>query len=290
VGADSLEFQVWDSDTFPKPDQLLGTVTLSAEEMAAHPEGLQGVLELQGGCQKEQEPGTIEICVQAESGMGQMEMQASCGASAGGVMVASNTQPYPGTMVMAGPTSTYSAVSVPDQSRYSGSPVTYSSFPTTQTITPTTQTMTYGAPQTTYSTSTPQAASMSLVGQPSLTYSTSGQVSQAPQTGSMSMMSQPAMTYGAPSSLGMNQQGGQTGGGKVLQVIVHPPKTVSAQEFAQSNGTIVSTPLPVTSTGTGSALERGIIETGQAIFGTTESGFETGMKLKKTKKQSKSCC
>jgi len=188
---------------------------------------------------------------------------------------------------MTGPTSTYSAVSVPNQS---GSPVTYASFPTTQTITPTTQTMTYGAPQTTYSTWTPQAASMSLVSQPSLTYSASGQVSQAPQAGSMSMMSQPAMTYSDPSSVGMQQQGGQTGGGKVLQVIVHPPKTVSAQEFAQSNGTIVSTPLPVTSTVTGSPLERGIVETGAAILGTTETAFEnTGLKLKK-KKKSKGCC
>merc|ERR1719461_777365 len=104
----------------------------------------------------------------------------------------------------------------------------------------------------------------------------------------MSMM-QPAMTYSAPSSMGM-QQGGQTGGGKVLQVIVHPPKTVSAQEFAQSNGTIVSTPLPVTSTVTGSPLERGIVETGAAILGTTETAFENaGLKLKK-KKKSKGCC
>merc|ERR1712129_254059 len=34
--------------------------------------------------------------------------------------------------------------------------------------------------------------------------------------------------------------------GKVLKVTVHPPKDVTAQEFARGNGTIISTPLPVT--------------------------------------------
>merc|ERR1719203_243616 len=75
---DSLEFQVWDSDTFPKPDQLLGKVLLTSQDFAAHPEGLTGVLQLTGGLSGD-EHGTLEICIQAETGaiageMAQMEM------------------------------------------------------------------------------------------------------------------------------------------------------------------------------------------------------------------------
>jgi hypothetical protein len=267
---DSLEFQVWDSDTFPKPDQLLGKVTLTAEDIAAHPEGLAGVLALQGGLQNGHELGTLEIRVQPETGvvaqMGQMEMQASPDTNAG-IMVSSNTQPYPQTIVMAGPTSTYSAVRAPGKSCYSSSPVTYSSFGTPQTMTPRPQTVTYSAPQTTYS--TPHTPSMSL--RPSL----------RSQTGSI-CLSQPAMTYSSPSSLGMSQQqqGGQTAG-KVLQVIVHPPVTVTAQEFAESNGTIISTPLPVTTMVAESTSELGIVET-------TERAFENV--VKKKKKKSRTCC
>jgi len=59
----------------------------------------------------------------------------------------------------------------------------------------------------------------------------------APQPTSMPMMSQPSMTYSAP---------GAHAAAKVKQVIVHAPVTVTAEEFARTNGTIVSTPLPVT--------------------------------------------
>jgi len=59
---DSLEFEVWDSDTKPKPDQLLGKVMLSPEDLAAHPDGLTGVLQLSGGMS--QEMGTLEVCIQ----------------------------------------------------------------------------------------------------------------------------------------------------------------------------------------------------------------------------------
>merc|ERR1712008_174533 len=80
---DSLEFQVWDSDTFPKPDQLLGKVTLGAQDLAAHPEGLGGVLQLTGGLSVD-EHGTLEMSIQAETGafaaeMAPMEMQAAGG-------------------------------------------------------------------------------------------------------------------------------------------------------------------------------------------------------------------
>jgi len=85
------------------------------------------------------------------------------------------------------------------------------------------------------------------------------------------MMGQPLLTYSSPGA----QTGVQTG--KVLQVIVHPPKNVTAEEFAQCNGTIVSTPLPVTTAGTG-------------IVETVERTFKNVVKIKKTKKKSKSCC
>merc|ERR1711978_308613 len=158
----------------------------------------------------------------------------------GGTMVTTSTSQVmgaPQTMTMAAPTtSTFSAVNVPNQSCYSGSPVTYSS--------PTTQPFTYAAPQ-----------SPSMMSQPSMTYS-------AP--------SQPSMAYSAP--------GGQTGPGKVTQVIVHEPRTVTAEEFAQTNGTIVSTPLPVT-------LERKVLDTVERAV-----GIDPVKSVKSSKKKSRGCC
>merc|ERR1719461_2140271 len=77
---DMLEFQVWDSDTFPKPDELLGKVILSAQDFADHPEGLAGVLQLTGG--KSQDLGTLEVCVQVVSGATSVEGIALAGATA----------------------------------------------------------------------------------------------------------------------------------------------------------------------------------------------------------------
>jgi len=288
---DSLEFQVWDRDTFPKPDQLLGKVLLTSQDFAAHPEGLTGVLQLTGGLSGD-EHGTLEICIQAETGataaeMAQMEMQA-VGCASAGMMVAGNTGAASGTVATSGPTTTYPAVSVPGQACYSGSPVTYSSFPTTQTMTPTTQTITYGAPQaaSTSWVSQPQAGSMSLTSQPSISPSMSPMtysvVGQAPQAGSMSIP-QPAMTYSAP---GAAVASGGSPTGKVTQVIVHAPVTVSAQEFAQSNGTIVSNPLPVTVNAHSGPVEM-LEQISEGIVGTTERALG---KVVKKKKKSKSCC
>merc|ERR1719362_1030623 len=134
---DSLEFQVWDSDTFPKPDQLLGKVLLTSEELAAHQGCLTGVLQLAGGLSGD-EHGTLEISIQAASG------------ASANVMVTSSLGPAPGTAMITAPT-TYSAPGVPSQSCYAGSQAAYSSYPTTQTVT-------YAAPQ---------AASTSFVSQPS---------------------------------------------------------------------------------------------------------------------------
>jgi hypothetical protein len=211
---DMLEFQVWDSDTFPNPDDLLGKVILSAQDFADHPEGLAGVLQLTGG--KSQELGTLEVCIQVGSGAGAMTYSAAPAMTTA-----------PGTVMMAAPAMTYSTASVPGQSCYTGSPMAYSSFPTSQP-------MVYGAPQ---------SASMSMP------------------------MSQPSMTYSAPGTNSAN----------VKQVIVHAPRTVTAEEFARTEGTIVSTPLPVT-------VETGIIET-------LERGIEKiGEKVVKKKKKSKGCC
>merc|ERR1712038_1053680 len=135
----------------------------------------------------------------------------------------------PRTVTMAAPTTiAYSAV--PSQSCYSGSPVTSSSCPTTQPFT-------YAAPQ---------SPSIPIMSQSSMTYSAPNQPSVAYSVPG----SQPSMAYSAP--------GGQTG--KVTQVIVHEPRTVTAEEFAQTNGTIVSTPLPVT-------LERKVLDTVERAIG-----------------------
>merc|ERR1719346_373934 len=89
----------------------------------------------------------------------------------------------------------------------------------------------------------------------------------APQPAAVPMMSAP-MTYSTPRAHTT---------AKVKQVIVHAPVTVTAEEFARTNGTIVSTPLPVTVTT--ESVETGIVET-------AERGIEKVVK----KKQSKSCC
>lgn len=45
---DELEFQVWDSDTYPKRDQLVGKVSLTAADFGANPHGMAGELPIQG--------------------------------------------------------------------------------------------------------------------------------------------------------------------------------------------------------------------------------------------------
>jgi len=49
VPGDSLEFQVMDKDVFPKPDDLLGKVTLHPQDFEANPYGMEGELPLEGG-------------------------------------------------------------------------------------------------------------------------------------------------------------------------------------------------------------------------------------------------
>merc|ERR1719189_3177217 len=111
-------------------------------------------------------------------------------------------------------------------------------------------------------------------------YSTVGQVLQA---GSMSIP-QPSMTYSAAPGAAVATGGSHTG--KVTQVIVHAPVTVSAQEFAQSNGTIVSTPLPVTVNAHSGPVEM-LEQISEGIVGTSERALG---KVVKKKNKSKSCC
>jgi len=64
VAGDSLELQVWDSDTFPKRDQLLGKVTLSPQDFLEHPTGLAGTFQLTGGVGGDQ--GILEVSIQVD--------------------------------------------------------------------------------------------------------------------------------------------------------------------------------------------------------------------------------
>jgi len=64
AACDSLEFQVWDSDTFPKPDQLLGKVLLSPHDFLKHPTGPAGEFPLTGGIGGDQ--GILELTVQGD--------------------------------------------------------------------------------------------------------------------------------------------------------------------------------------------------------------------------------
>eukprot|EP00928_Gymnodinium_smaydae_P010040 TRINITY_DN1376_c0_g1_i6.p2 TRINITY_DN1376_c0_g1~~TRINITY_DN1376_c0_g1_i6.p2 ORF type:complete len:433 (-),score=95.18 TRINITY_DN1376_c0_g1_i6:205-1503(-) len=58
---DVLEFEVWDQDSFPKPDQLLGKTQLNPEDFAANPGGLEGELPLTGT--QGEDAGTLAIRV-----------------------------------------------------------------------------------------------------------------------------------------------------------------------------------------------------------------------------------
>jgi hypothetical protein len=254
MDGDVLQFTVMDKDTFPNPDDFLGRVSLTAQDF--YPQGFAAEVPLSESKTNAtltvmisvvvcNEPGTVMLeeggIAQQEAVEGQIQYGAPEQMTAPGTMVATSTSQMmaapvsPRTVTMAAPTtSTYSAINVPSQSCYSGSPTAYSSYPTTQPLT-------YAAPQ---------SPSIPMMSQPSMTYS-------AP--------SQPSMAYSAP--------GGQTG--KVTQVIVHEPRTVTAEEFAQTNGTIVSTPLPVT-------VERKILDTVERAIGIDP--------VRSSKKKSRGCC
>jgi len=245
MDGDVLQFSVWDKDIFPKPDDFLGKVSLMAEDF--YPQGFHAEVPLSESKTNatltvmisvigSNEPGAVMV---EEGGIAQQET-----VEGQPQYVTGEQMSAPGTMVAASTSQVMGApispqtmtMAAPTTSTYSASPGTYSSYPTTQPVT-------YAAPY---------SPSMPMMSQPSMTYS-------AP--------SQPSMAYSAP--------GGQTGPGKVTQVIVHEPRTVTAEEFAQTNGTIVSTPLPVT-------VERKILDTVERAVGIDP--------VKSSKKKSRGCC
>jgi len=167
-----------------------------------------------------------------------------------------------GTAVMAAPT-TYPASSFPSQSCYSGSQAAYSPYTTTQAqtyVVPRASSTPLVSHRSKYSATPP---STPLVGQP---------------------FRQPALVQNTHTvGFSSNDYTTQTGVhcGNVFQTIVYPPRTVTAHEFAQVNGTIVSTPLPVTAV-TESSANTGVVET-------VKKPLEKKFKMR-NKKKSKNCC
>merc|ERR1719433_2442296 len=102
-----------------------------------------------------------------------------------------------------------------------------------------------------------------------------GMTYAAPQTYSVpmstSVMGSQPMTYAASQAPVQSPESIMAAGGKV---IVHPPVTVTAEEFARINGTLVSEPLPVT-------------VNQEAVVNDTEA-IDKSVKIKK--KKSKGCC
>jgi len=87
VLGDALEFQLWDKDNFPRPDQLMGTVTISADEFYSNPYGFDADLPLEGkGAQ-----GTLTVKVQVHEGNVQLAEP-------------DQTEPMPGTTDQQAPT------------------------------------------------------------------------------------------------------------------------------------------------------------------------------------------
>merc|ERR1719361_3031905 len=94
---------------------------------------------------------------------------------------------------------------------------------------------------------------------------------------SQSMASQ-SITYAAPPAPVPSQCVAATG-----KVVVHPPVTVTAEEFAKINGTLVTEPLPVTV-----GIETiGVEANREAVVNDTEAMVKT-TKIKK--KKSRACC
>jgi hypothetical protein len=237
MDGDVLQFTVMDKDTFPNPDDFLGQISLRAEDF--YPQGFHAEVPLSES--KTNATLTVMISVIGSNEPGAVMVEEGEQMTAPETLVTTNT-----SQVMGAPVSPRTVtMAAPTTSTYSAvnvpSQSCYSGSPVTYSSYPTTQPSTYAAPQ---------APSIPMMSQPSMTYS-------AP--------SQPSMAYSAP--------GGQTG--KVTQVIVHEPRTVTAEEFAQTNGTIVSTPLPVT-------LERKVLDTVERAIGIDP--------VKRSKKKSRGCC
>jgi len=208
MDGDILRFTVMDKDTFPKPDDFLGKVELTAQDF--YPHGFHGELVL-ADSKTQATLSVMIVVIGIEEGPELVEEAGSMTLSSGAVM--QRLQVY---------------------------------TPSATTTAPMTQT--YSAPQVPVTTSVVE--SQSVASQP---------------------MASP-ITYAAP-------QAPLPSG----TVVVHPPVTVTAEEFAKLSGTIVDDPLPVTP---------GFETTGavnDAEADNAEAGKKKSKKLKK-KKKSKQCC
>lgn len=92
---DVLEFEVWDQDNFPKPDQLLGKTQLNPEDFQANPDGLEGELPLTGT--SGEDAGTLAIRVHVLPDDGSAAGPATNGHPFGAVPIGS---PYHGGILV----------------------------------------------------------------------------------------------------------------------------------------------------------------------------------------------
>eukprot|EP00419_Tripos_fusus_P023064 CAMPEP_0172727818 /NCGR_PEP_ID=MMETSP1074-20121228/91890_1 /TAXON_ID=2916 /ORGANISM="Ceratium fusus, Strain PA161109" /LENGTH=276 /DNA_ID=CAMNT_0013554999 /DNA_START=1 /DNA_END=829 /DNA_ORIENTATION=- len=235
-----------DKDTFPKPDDFLGKAELTAADF--YPNGFHGELLLADS--KTQASLAVMVivvgCDEAPYSVGgegaivEGTMQAGDGSTMAGN---SSTVVYSGAGIPAGGTT-----SLPSGVISQRLPV-YSPGVTT-TTTETSQSVVYSAPSPTYSAPMTGMVTTSVVE-------------------SQSMASQ-SITYAAAASQAPVPSETVAATGKV---IVHPPVTVTAEEFAKIEGTLVTEPLPVTV-----GVETVGVETNR------ELGEASKLKIKKKKK------
>jgi hypothetical protein len=269
MDGDILRFTVMDKDTFPNPDDFLGKAELMAQDF--YPNGFQGELMLADS--KTQAILTVMIVV---TGCEDLSSEMVPGETAEGTMMAGSSSAAVYTAnagdgsTMMGNSSTimYSGVPAGGCSASGlavsstgpaplvsgvamhGLPIITTGVPTTMS-----QSMTYSAPQVPMN----GMATTSIVG-------------------SQSMASQ-SVTYAAPQAPVPSQFAAVSG-----KVVVHPPVTVTAEEFAKVNGTLVTEPLPVTA-----GIEPVDVEANREVAVNDNEAMDQTVKIKK-KKKSKTCC
>jgi hypothetical protein len=280
MDGDVLRFTVMDKDTFPKPDDFLGRAELTAQDF--YPNGFHGELSLADS--KTQATLSVIIVVIGYDGAapelveGEDVQTTVPGEFVEGTVVAGSSSAAVHS-THAGNDSTMLGNSSTDL--YSGTPAgCFSSDGLAVSSTgPTTLDsgmFTHGLPV--YS---PGVFTTTAPTSESLTYSAT-QTDSAPQdpmndtattsvVGTQSMASQ-STTYSAP------QASLPTG-----KVVVHPPRTVTAEEFAKINGYIVGEPLPVTV-----GIDTVGVETNQDVVVNDTDAVDKKVKIKK--KKSKRCC
>jgi len=283
MDGDVLHFTVMDKDTFPKPDDFLGKATLTAQDF--YPNGFQGELALVDS--KTQATLAVQIVViscneaalELAEGEG-VQMMVPGGSIEGGG--SSNAAVYSATAgdgsAMLGNSSTIMYSGTPAGGFSTGGVAVSSAAPAalasggvmhglpvygpgvlTTTGTPS-HSMTYSAPQVTMN----GMVTTSIVGSQSMA--------------SQCMASQ-STTYAAPQAPVPSHTVAATG-----KVVVHPPVTVTAEEFAKINGTLVTEPLPVSV-----GIETVGVETNREVVVNDTEDVDKTVKIKK-KKKSKQCC